>query len=163
MRTGRAIDCNVFRPGATGGRQHGAKGRASSDFFALRQPSPHSKLLWRALAERSSPAQASRLAPSFSYCADRPGRARRGRVRLEGGGRRTSVPWSAREPCIPPGLGSRVSGVRSDQPATGLRNRELSKGQEIDGRTWPKSVLCSRLAGWKDCFLPSVFPFSVFS
>jgi hypothetical protein len=31
MRAGRAIDCNVFRPGATGGRQHGAKGRASSE------------------------------------------------------------------------------------------------------------------------------------
>lgn len=50
-------------------------------------------------------------------------------------------------------LGSRVSGVRSDQPATGLRNKELSKGQEIDRRTWPKSVLCSiqlrGLAGWK--------------
>ena len=40
-------------------------------------------------------------------------------------------------------LGSRVSGVRSDQPATGLRSKELSKGQEIDRRTWPKSVLCS--------------------
>lgn len=53
------------------------------------------------------------------------------------------------EPCIPLGLGSRVSGVRSDQPATGLRNKELSKGQEIDERNWPKSVLCStpRLEG----------------
>lgn len=27
MRTGRAIDCNLFRPGATGGGQHGAKQR----------------------------------------------------------------------------------------------------------------------------------------
>ena len=41
-------------------------------------------------------------------------------------------------PFRPPGLGSRVSGVRSDQPATGLQNKELSKGQEIDRRTWPK-------------------------
>lgn len=42
-----------------------------------------------------------------------------------------------------------MSGVRSDQPATGLRNKELSKGPEIDGRTRPKSVLCStpRLVG----------------
>ncbi|KAK9010980.1 hypothetical protein V6N11_043841 [Hibiscus sabdariffa] len=84
------------------------------------------KVHWCALAEWSSPAQARRLAPSFSYCAGRPGRAR---------------------------LGSYVSGVRSDQPATGLWNKELSKGQEIDRRTWPKSVLCSiqlrRLAGWK--------------
>ena len=55
-----------------------AKGRASSDLLGLskRKESSHSKLLWRALAERSSPAQASRLAPSFSYCAGRPGRAR---------------------------------------------------------------------------------------
>lgn len=48
---------------------------------------------------------------------------------------------------------SRVSGVRSDQPATGLRNKELSKGQDILSLTWPKSVLCSiqlrGLAGWK--------------
>lgn len=38
----------------------------------------------------------------------------------------------------------------SDLPATGLRNKELSKGQEIDKRTWPKSVLCSipRLEGF---------------
>ena len=28
-----------------------------------------------------------------------------------------------REPFIPPGLGSRVVGVRSDQPATGLRKK----------------------------------------
>ncbi|MCE3049594.1 hypothetical protein HAX54_045354, partial [Datura stramonium] len=39
--------------------------------------------------------------------------------------------------CIPPGLGSRVSGIRSDLPAIGLWNKELSKGQEIDKRTWP--------------------------
>ncbi|KAI3668506.1 hypothetical protein L1987_88508 [Smallanthus sonchifolius] len=30
-----------------------------------------------------------------------------------------------------------LSRVRSDQPATGLRNKELSKGQEIDERNWP--------------------------
>ncbi|KAL2900149.1 hypothetical protein RDABS01_025231 [Bienertia sinuspersici] len=53
--------------------------------------------------------------------------------------------------------GSRVSRVQSDQLAIGLRNKELSKGQDICGRTWPKLVSCSTPwdDGWKDCFLPS--------
>lgn len=127
-----------------------AKGRASTALTS------HWKLLWRALAERSSPAQESRLATSFSYCAGGPGRARC-RVRLEGEGASGFVPWSAREPCIPPGLGSRVSGVRSDQLATGLRNKELSKGQDISGRTWAKLVLCSTpRVGWLEGLLSAI-------
>lgn len=55
------------------------------------------------------------------------------------------------------GLGSRVSGVRSDQPATGLRNKELSKGQDIFGRTWPKLVLCSTpQVGWLEGLLSAI-------
>lgn len=82
MRTGRAIDCNVFRPIGWGQLEEDStgqsKGQTSSDLLGLSKSkeTSHSKLLWRALAERSSPAQASRLAPSFSYCAGRPGRAR---------------------------------------------------------------------------------------
>ncbi|PHT98232.1 hypothetical protein BC332_32824 [Capsicum chinense] len=39
-------------------------------------------------------------------------------------------------------------------PATDLRNKELSKGQEIDKRTWLKSVLCSIL--WLEGFLSAI-------
>lgn len=43
MRTGRAIDCNLFRPGlwgwvgSTGGRQHGAKQRAELRVSAVEE------------------------------------------------------------------------------------------------------------------------------